>query len=85
VRRVIIDFTDVSANHIRTTLEALPQLDDLTVVDGDIVHVAGTVEGHIDALVKAIAPFHVVDLRVEEQDLESSVINLYSSEAHNDN
>lgn len=85
VRRVIIDFTDVSANHIRTTLEALPQLDDLTVVDGDIVHVTGTVEGHIDALVKAIAPFHVVDLRVEEQDLESSVISLYSSEAHNDN
>ncbi|MGV8851112.1 MAG: ABC transporter ATP-binding protein [Rhodoglobus sp.] len=81
VRRVVIDFTDVSADHIRTTLVALPQLDDLTVVDGDIVQVTGTVEGHIDALVKAIAPFHVVDLRVEEQDLESSVISLYSKEA----
>lgn len=81
LRRVVIDFTDVSADHIRATLEALPQLDDLTVIDGDIVQVTGTVEGHIDALVKAIAPFHVVDLRVEEQDLESSVINLYSNEA----
>ncbi|MGV8913550.1 MAG: ABC transporter ATP-binding protein [Rhodoglobus sp.] len=81
VRRVVIDFTDVSADHIRTTLVALPQLDDLTVVDGDIVQVTGTVEGHIDGLVKAIAPFHVVDLRVEEQDLESSVISLYSKEA----
>ncbi|GAA1207823.1 ABC transporter ATP-binding protein [Rhodoglobus aureus] len=85
VRRVVVDLTDVSADSIRNTLEALPQLNDLTVMDGDIVHITGTVEGHIDALVKAIAPFHVVDLRVEEQDLESSVINLYSSEANNDN
>jgi ABC-2 type transport system ATP-binding protein len=78
VRRVTIDFTDVVADRIRSTLDALSQFDDLTVVDGDIVHVTGTVEGHIDSLVKAIAPFHVIDLRVEEQDLESSVINLYS-------
>jgi ABC-2 type transport system ATP-binding protein len=85
VRRVVVDLTHVSADSIRNTLEALPQLNDLTVMDGDIVHITGTVEGHIDALVKAIAPFHVVDLRVEEQDLESSVINLYSSEANNDN
>jgi ABC-2 type transport system ATP-binding protein len=84
VRRVIIDFTDVAADRIRNTLEALPQLEDLSVIDGDIVQATGTVEGHIDALVKAIAPFHVVDLRVEEQDLESSVINLYSAEARND-
>lgn len=85
VRRVIVDFTNVSADTIRNTLEALPQLDNLTVTAGDIVQVTGTIEGHIDSLVKAIAPFHVVDLRVEEQDLESSVINLYSSEARNEN
>jgi ABC-2 type transport system ATP-binding protein len=85
VRRVVVDFMDVAADRIRTALEALPQLADLRVVDGDIVQVTGTVEGHIDALVKAIAPFHVVDLRVEEQDLESSVINLYSSEAPHEN
>ncbi|MBH0023311.1 ABC transporter ATP-binding protein [Salinibacterium sp. SWN248] len=81
IRRVVIDFTDAAADDIRTALIALPQLDNLTVTAGDVVHVTGTVEGHIDALVKAIASFHVVDLRVEEQDLESSVIDLYSNEA----
>ncbi|EPR76504.1 ABC transporter, ATP-binding protein [Leifsonia rubra CMS 76R] len=85
VRRVVIEFTDVSADRIRTALGALPQLDHLAVVDGEIVRVTGTVEGHIDSLVKAIAPFHVVDLRVEEQDLESSVITFYSSEARDEN
>jgi len=84
VRRVYVDITDASADHIRTALSALPQLGDLSVTTGDIIQVTGTVEGHIDALVKAIAPFHVVDLRVEEQDLESSVIDLYAAEARND-
>jgi len=82
VRRVFVDFADASAASIQSTLAALPNLDHLTVTDGDVVQVTGTVEGHIDALVKAIAPFHVVDLRVEEQDLESSVIDLYSKEAN---
>lgn len=82
IRRVVIDFTDAAADDIRTALLALPQLDNLTVADGELIQVTGTVEGHIDALVKAIAPFHVVDLRVEEQDLESSVIDLYSNEAN---
>ena len=81
VRRVVVDFTDASAASIHSALAALPQLDNLTITEGDVIQVTGTVEGHIDALVKAIAPFHVVDLRVEEQDLESSVIDLYSKEA----
>lgn len=76
-RRVRAGFAGASADSVRSSLSALPQLSDLVVTDGDDVRMTATVEGDIDPLVKTIARFTVLDLAIEEPDLEESVLRLY--------
>lgn len=42
-------------------------------------HVQGTVEGGVDAFVKVLARYRVLDLAVEEPDLEESILSLYGT------
>lgn len=82
VRRVraVIATTDAAAT--RTAIAQSPGLHGLEVGEGDgILHLSGTVEGDIDPFVKALAPFEVRDLTVEEPDLEESVLRLYGDAA----
>lgn len=81
LRRVAVTITDATAPALRAALARDPQLAGLTIADGDAVSLSGVVEGDIDPFVKAIAGFTVTDLRVEEPDLEESVIGLYAREA----
>jgi ABC-2 type transport system ATP-binding protein len=81
LRRVSVTIADATAPALRTALARDPHLAELTIGDGESLTVSGVVEGDIDSFVKAIAGFRVTDLRVEEPDLEESVIGLYAREA----
>lgn len=48
-------------------------------LQGGTSHVQGTVEGGVDAFVKVLARYRVLDLAVEEPDLEESVLSLYGT------
>lgn len=53
-----------------------------TVIRQDgTIHVQGTVEGGMDAVIKVLARHRVLDLAVEEPDLEESVLRLYGGPA----
>ena len=53
-----------------------------TIVRQDgTIHVQGTVEGGMDAVIKVLARYRVLDLAVEEPDLEESVLRLYGEPA----
>jgi ABC-2 type transport system ATP-binding protein len=84
LRRVNATIADATATAVRTAFARDPHLAELTITAGDSLTVAGTLEGDIDPFVKAIAAFTVVDLRVEEPDLEESVLGLYAKESTND-
>jgi ABC-2 type transport system ATP-binding protein len=81
LRRVNVTIADAPADALRTAFARDPHLAALTITPGPIATIAGTIEGDIDPFVKAIAAFTVVDLRVEEPDLEESVLGLYAKEA----
>jgi ABC-2 type transport system ATP-binding protein len=81
LRRVAVTIADATASALRTALARDAHLAELTITEGaGGLSVHGTVEGDIDPFVKAIAGFRVTDLRVEEPDLEESVIGLYARE-----
>jgi ABC-2 type transport system ATP-binding protein len=84
VRRVHAALADATAEETREALGRLPaptRLHDLVVTGSSgLVRVSATVDGEVDALVKALAQFRVVDLTVEEPDLEESVLRLYGAE-----
>ena len=68
-----------------TTLASFERVPGVTglhtsAADG-ILSLSGTVEGAIDPFVKALAPYDVRDLSVEEPDLEESVLRLYGERA----
>ncbi|MGX5682005.1 ABC transporter ATP-binding protein [Schumannella luteola] len=84
LRRVSATLADASKAGVRAALDRDPQLAGLTVTAGDAPTIAGTIEGDIDPFVKAIAAFTVTDLRVEEPDLEESVLRLYAKESTDD-
>ncbi len=78
VRRIEAGIADSSAERVRALLDAVPGLHDLDLrTHADRVHVAASLDGDIDPLVKALARLHVVDLAIEEPDLEESVLRLY--------
>jgi ABC-2 type transport system ATP-binding protein len=81
LRRVNATIADATANQLRTAFARDPHLAALTITEGATPTIAGTIEGDIDPFVKAIAAFTVVDLRVEEPDLEESVLGLYAKDA----
>ena len=69
------------SEHSRTALGKLTHLKEVDVrTVGEVVRVTATVNGDIDAVVKAIAQHRVVDLAVEEPDLEESVLSLYGGQ-----
>lgn len=86
-----------SISHLRATLAGtlvddvlacftpLSDLQDVQVTSapGDLVRLTASVQGDIDAVIKALAQFQVLALTIEEPDLEESILNLYSSEAAN--
>jgi ABC-2 type transport system ATP-binding protein len=81
IRRVRAGLGDTSEDAVRTALGKLTHLRDVEVSTvGEIVRVAATVNGDIDAVVKEIARHRVVDLAVEEPDLEESVLSLYGGD-----
>jgi ABC-2 type transport system ATP-binding protein len=87
-----------SISHLRATLAGtlvddvlarftpLPDLQDVQVTPapGDLVRLTASVRGDIDAVIKALAHFQVLALSIKEPGLEESILNLYSSEAVND-
>ena len=58
----------------------VPQLGDVdvTAASGELVRVAATARGDIDAVVRVLAASTILDLTVEEPDLEESVLDLYA-------
>jgi ABC-2 type transport system ATP-binding protein len=81
IRRVRAGLADTTEDAVRTALAQLTHLREVEVSTvGDIVRVAATVNGDIDAVVKEIARHRVVDLAVEEPDLEESVLSLYGGD-----
>lgn len=81
IRRVRAGLADTTEDAVRTALGQLTHLREVEVSTvGDIVRVAATVNGDIDAVVKEIARHRVVDLAVEEPDLEESVLSLYGGD-----
>jgi ABC-2 type transport system ATP-binding protein len=79
IRRMRAGLADTTADAVRASLGELANLSDLDVTPGDVVRVTATLNGDIDAAVKAIAKHRVVDLALEEPDLEESVLSLYGS------
>ena len=84
LRRVNATIADATAEAVRAAFARDAHLTELTVTQGDTLTVAGTIQGDIDPFVKALATLTVVDLRVEEPDLEESVLGLYAKESTDD-
>ena len=77
-RKIRVRIVDASVETVHRTFTSLELVSDLAVDESDGVRVAAHVEGDIDRVVKALAQFHVSELTVQEQDLEESVLRLYS-------
>ena len=79
--RVVVHEADAAA--ARAAMAGAPGVGDITdVADGDGTRsLTTTLDSHVDAFVKAIAPLPLVDLTVEEPDLEETVLGFYGSEA----
>lgn len=78
IRRVRAEVATADAAAARASFERVPGLTGLEAQDADdILRLAGTIDGAIDPFIKALAPFEVRDLTVEEPDLEESVLRLY--------
>lgn len=79
VRHVQATIVGVAESILAQGLNALAGVEGLHVTpaaDG-VVHVAATVRGEIDPLIRALATGRIRDLTVEEPDLEESVLELY--------
>lgn len=73
VRRALAEHAALAElDAVRPDPERLP-----VGADADVVDISGAVEGHADELVKALARFRVVELSIQEQDLEESVLSMY--------
>ncbi|MFJ4015112.1 ABC transporter ATP-binding protein [Microbacterium sp. NPDC090014] len=80
IRRVRVELATTDAAAARAGFERVPGLTGIDAHDADgILQLSGTVDGAIDPFIKALAPFEVRDLTVEEPDLEESVLRLYGS------
>ncbi|WP_341956074.1 ABC transporter ATP-binding protein [Microbacterium sp. LWH13-1.2] len=82
IRRVRVELATADAAAARAGFDRIPGLSgiDATGADG-ILQLSGTIDGAIDPFIKALAPFEVRDLTVEEPDLEESVLRLYGDPA----
>ncbi|WP_425840048.1 ABC transporter ATP-binding protein [Microbacterium sp. PA5] len=81
VRRLRAVIVDASADTLRAALEGVPAATDVAVTtspSAGAVHVAATVRGEVDAVVRALMAGRLLDLTVEEPDLEESILDLYS-------
>jgi ABC-2 type transport system ATP-binding protein len=85
-RHVRAGITGSSAAEVQRNLSGIPNVTGVEAEDADgATQLTATIEGDIDAFVKAIARFTVADLSVEEPDLEESVLALYGArEERND-
>lgn len=82
IRRVRAEIATTDAATARAGLDRVPGLTGLETHDADgILRLSGTVDGAIDPFIKALSPFEVRDLTVEEPDLEESVLRLYGDSA----
>lgn len=82
IRRIRAEIAIPDAAAAAAAFDRVPGLTGLEVHPGDgTLQLAGTIEGAIDPFIKALAPFEVRDLTVEEPDLEESVLRLYGSAA----
>jgi ABC-2 type transport system ATP-binding protein len=77
-RRIRAVVAGTTAGDVRARLAAAA-IDGLDV--GDDLTITGELAGDIDPFIKAIAPFTVVDLLVEEPDLEQAVLSMYETES----
>lgn len=79
--RVVVAESDAAA--VRAALEQVPGVGEpIEAADRDGTRsLRTTINSHVDAFVKALARFEVVDLTVEEPDLEETVLGFYGSEA----
>ncbi|MGV8897538.1 MAG: ABC transporter ATP-binding protein [Rhodoglobus sp.] len=80
IRHLRAGLADTTADAVRTALAQLSQLGQIEITDGDVVRLTARVNGDIDAVIKAIARFRIVDLAIEEPDLEESVLSLYGEQ-----
>lgn len=82
IRRVRAEIATTDAATARAGFDRVPGLTGLETHDADgILRLSGTVDGAIDPFIKALSPFEVRDLTVEEPDLEESVLQLYGDSA----
>jgi len=81
VRRLRAVVVGASADALRAALEGVPSATDIAVTpapSADAVHVAATVRGEVDAVVRTLMTGRLLDLTVEEPDLEESILDLYT-------
>ena len=82
IRRVRVELATADAAAVRAGFDRVPGLSGIDTSDADgILQLTGTIDGAIDPFIKALAPFEVRDLTVEEPDLEESVLRLYGDPA----
>lgn len=78
IRRVRVELAITDAAAARALFDRVPGLSGIDARDADgTLQLSGTIDGAIDLFIKALAPFEVRDLTVEEPDLEESVLRLY--------
>ena len=81
VRRLRAVVVGASADALTAALEGVPSATDIAVTpapSADAVHVAATVRGEVDAVVRTLMTGRLLDLTVEEPDLEESILDLYT-------
>ena len=82
IRRVRAELAATDAAAARAAFDRVPGLSGIDARDAaGILQLSGTIDGAIDPFIKALAPFEVRDLTVEEPDLEESVLRLYGDPA----
>ncbi|MEU1973745.1 ABC transporter ATP-binding protein [Microbacterium sp. NPDC019599] len=81
VRRIRATLTATTADALRASLLAVPDLEDVRVArarGGELIRVSATARGDIDPVIRALTAGTIRDLTVEEPDLEESVLSLYA-------
>nr|WP_201470403.1 ABC transporter ATP-binding protein [Microbacterium hydrocarbonoxydans] len=82
IRRVRVEVATTDDAAARADFERVTGLTAIDAHEADgTLQLSGTVDGAIDPFIKALAPFEVRDLTVEEPDLEESVLRLYGDAA----
>jgi ABC-2 type transport system ATP-binding protein len=80
LRRIRLAVTGTTFSEVEARLRGVPGLGVLAVLrTGDVVEISATLKDGVQALVRALAPFQLADLVIEEPDLEESVLKLYGS------